>query len=117
MSLTSPDKLPGFSVHYQSEARLAFAIAEAMKEADIGGGSGSTGTQRTTTYSSTNTSGTVALGAKHVSIANNGSAAGIVGSNSLPKGAVATFPTTGSDTLNAITYNATGTEFLILEIR
>jgi hypothetical protein len=57
------------------------------------------------------------LGARSVSIANIGSAAGTILGTSVDAGMTVNFTAQGSDTLAAIAYNATGTTFLIAEVR
>jgi hypothetical protein len=80
---------------------------------EAGGGS----TQRTPSLTSVTSSGTIALGARSVSIANIGAAAGTVLGTSVGAGVTVTFTAQSPDTLAAIAYNATGTTFLIAEVR
>jgi hypothetical protein len=80
---------------------------------EAGGGS----TQRTPSLTSVTSSGTIALGSRSVSIANIGSAAGTILGTSVDAGMTVNFTAQGSDTLAAIAYNATGTTFLIAEVR
>lgn len=62
--------------------------------------------------------GSVAAGAKTVSIFNDGAGVGTVLGTSLPKGISVSFNITDlNDTLGAIAYDATGTTFLISETR
>ncbi|MFM6018954.1 MAG: hypothetical protein ACKPCI_21210 [Dolichospermum sp.] len=75
------------------------------------------GNQRTPGFVNTNTTGTITTGAKSVNIKNVGSAVGTVLTANLPIGETLSFATTGNDTLGAIAYNATGTIFLISEVR
>ena len=74
-------------------------------------------TERTPSLTSVTSSGTIPLGARSVSIANIGSAAGTILGTSVDAGMTVNFTAQGSDTLAAITYNATGTNFLIAEVR
>jgi hypothetical protein len=75
------------------------------------------GNQRTPGFVNTTTTGTVTAGAKSVVIKNVGGAVGTVLTANLPTGESLSFATTGNDTLGAIAYNATGTTFLISEVR
>ena len=75
------------------------------------------GNQRTPGFLSTTTTGTIAAGAKFVVIKNIGSAVGTVLTVNLPIGESLNFTTNGNDTIGAIAYNATGTIFLISEVR
>jgi hypothetical protein len=75
------------------------------------------GNQRTPGFLSATTTGTVTAGAKSVVIKNVGGAVGTVLTANLPTGESLSFATTGNDTLGAIAYNATGTTFLISEVR
>jgi hypothetical protein len=82
-----------------------------------GGSAGGGSTQRTPSLTSVTSSGTIPLGARSVSIANIGSAAGTILGTSVDAGMTVNFTAQGSDTLAAIAYNATGTTFLIAEVR
>jgi hypothetical protein len=84
---------------------------------EAGGGSTQSSTQRTPSLTSVTSSGTIALGSRSVSIANIGSAAGTILGTSVDAGMTVNFTAQGSDTLAAIAYNATGTTFLIAEVR
>ena len=75
------------------------------------------GNQRTPGFLNTTTTGTITAGAKFVNIKNVGSAVGTVLTADLPAGESLSFATNGNDTLGAIIYNATGTIFLISEVR
>ena len=75
------------------------------------------GNQRTPGFLNTTTTGTITAGSKFVNIKNVGSAVGTVLTADLPAGESLSFATTGNDTLGAIIYNATGTIFLISEVR
>ena len=75
------------------------------------------GNERTPGFLSTTTTGTIAAGAKFVVIKNIGSAVGTVLTVNLPIGESLNFTTNGNDTIGAIAYNATGTIFLISEVR
>ena len=74
-------------------------------------------TERTPSLTSVTNAGTIVFGARSVSIANVGSAAGTILGTSVDAGMTVNFTAQGSDTLAAITYNATGTNFLIAEVR
>lgn len=74
-------------------------------------------TERTPSLTSVTNAGTIVFGARSVSIANIGSAAGTILGTSVDAGMTVNFTAQGSDTLAAITYNATGTNFLIAEVR
>lgn len=71
------------------------------------------GVQRTPSFINTTTSGTIASGARKVNIANIGTVAGTVLGASLPASVSIPFEVNGADTLSAIVYDATGTNFLI----
>lgn len=73
-------------------------------------------TARVTSFINTTTTGLVAAGANSVAIANIGSAAGTVKGVNLPPGCAISFAANGSDTLDAISYVATGTIFLITTV-
>lgn len=73
--------------------------------------------QRTASLTTTTGAGTVALGASRVTIANSGGASGVVDGETFPAGAIVSWEAPAKDTLSAITYNATGTTFLIAEVR
>jgi hypothetical protein len=79
----------------------------------IGGGGTAT---YTPTLSRATAAGTVAAGARSVSIANAGVANGTVGAATLKPGESVSFSADGN-LLAAIAYNATGTEFVIGEVR
>lgn len=72
---------------------------------------------RTPSFTLVTTTGAVAAGASSVAIANTGSAAGTALSTTLPAGATIEWRANGFDTLGAIAYDASGTEFLISEVR
>jgi hypothetical protein len=74
-------------------------------------------TERTPSLTSVTNAGTIVFGARSVSIANVGSAAGTILGTSVDAGMTVNFTAQGSDTLAAIAYNATGTTFLIAEVR
>lgn len=61
--------------------------------------------------------GTVALGAVDVSITNVGSAPGVAAGADLKPGETVGATTRGGDTFEAISWDATGTEFVIVEVR
>jgi hypothetical protein len=76
------------------------------------------GTARTPNFTSTTGSGTVTAGAQSVAVANIGGAAGTLKSQSFPANAVVSWSVINPlDTLGAIAYDATGTTFLITEVR
>lgn len=72
---------------------------------------------QTPSFASSTTSGTVAAGATSISIANSGNAAGIVDGASLPVGASIEWTANWINTLGSVSYDATGTSFLISEVR
>ena len=74
-------------------------------------------TERTPSLTSVTNAGTIVFGARSVSIANVGTAAGTVLGTSVSAGVTVNFTAQSPDTLAAITYNATGTNFLIAEVR
>jgi hypothetical protein len=75
------------------------------------------GVAKTTTIARPTNSGTVAAGASAVSIANVGTASGTVKTITLKAGETVNFDGGAvNNTLDAITYDATGTEFLIITI-
>jgi hypothetical protein len=71
------------------------------------------GQSRNCTLSSVTTNGSTLAGATEVSFANSGSGAAIVAGGPLLPGQSVTFTATAPDTLNAISYTATGTTLLI----
>ena len=72
---------------------------------------------RTPTLTLTSTSGTVASGCVSLSIANTGATSGTVLGASLPSGVTVDLEASWGDVLGAVAYDATGTTFLILELR
>ena len=74
-------------------------------------------TTRTPTLTSTTTTGTIAAGCVSVSVANIGSGNGILLGQTIVPGVVIDFVAPWGDTIGAISYNATGTTFLIQELR
>jgi hypothetical protein len=68
-------------------------------------------------FISVNGSGSIAVGARSVSIFNIGSSSGSVLGTPLPKKTLVEFDAAEQNTLTAITYDATGTTFLIAETR
>lgn len=80
--------------------------------------SGSTiGASKTTTVIRPTTAGTVAAGANSVSIANVGTGNGTVKATTLKPGETISFDAGAvNNTLDAIDYVATGTEFLIITV-
>lgn len=105
--------------------RTAAQIGNAAGAADFGAGAPSAQTLRTEDAASVRTPGllstsaaaSVAAGAKSVSFANVGAAAGTVLAVSVPAGATVNFTTQGNDTLGAIAYSGVGTTLLISEVR
>jgi hypothetical protein len=72
------------------------------------------GAERTPGVLSTTTSGTTPIGAYSVSIANVGSAAGVVNAQSIPAGTTLNFDGgVLNNTISPLVYNATGTTFII----
>lgn len=76
-----------------------------------------TGVQRTPSFTITSTTGTVSAGAKSVAFYNSGAANATVAGSTLAPFEFIRFAVTGSDTLAAITYTATGTTLKITEVR
>ena len=74
-------------------------------------------TTRTPTLSIVSTSGTIASGCVSVSVANTGASNGVLLEETIAPGVVIDFVAPWADTIGAITYNATGTTFLIQELR
>ena len=72
---------------------------------------------QTPSFTSVTSSGTVAAGATSISIANNGDAAGIVDGASLPAGTSIEWTANWINVLGSVSYDATGTSFLISEVR
>lgn len=82
------------------------------------GGGGTSPVERVPSYSVVTGSFTILAGAKSVCIANSGNAAGTLLGASLPAGvSPPPFVAPNGDTLAAITGDATGTTFLISEVR
>jgi hypothetical protein len=72
---------------------------------------------QTPSFTSVTTSGTIAAGATSVSIANVGSFDGTVLGTNLPAGASIEFNANWIHILGSVNYDATGTTFLIQEVR
>ena len=116
---------PGIITNPTTNAAIAAAIKTALDDGVILDPSTITAiaaainssTVKTAGYTSTTTSGTITAGASSVAIANIGSAAGTVLGTSFPANATIEWSANGFDTLGAIAYDATGTEFLISEVR
>ena len=73
-------------------------------------------TARTPTFTRTNNAGTIAAGARSVLISNVGTASGSLLGSVLKAGETVHF-TPSDGVLTAIAYNATGTEFVISDLR
>ena len=71
----------------------------------------------TPSIASDNGAGTVAAGAISFSIANVGAVDGTVDGDTLPPGGVVSFAAPQGGDLDAMSYDATGTDFLISEVR
>lgn len=114
MSISSSyTNLSGFRTAYsETELRLAIAIAEVFIANNLSGGSGGGVGISTPTLVNVTSSGTIAAGKKSVSIANIGAASGTLLGAAFPAGASIAYSAEGG-TLSEITYNATGTTFLI----
>jgi hypothetical protein len=69
------------------------------------------------TFISSTTTGDIAAGHTAVSVFNFGNAAGILLGSSLPSGASVSFSAPEGKTLAAISFNATGTQFLITGVQ
>jgi hypothetical protein len=110
-----------FALNYSEESPITGATMPAGGIGAIGWLSAIwrqlSGNQRTPGFLSTTTTGTVTAGAKSVIIKNVGGAVGTVLTVNLPVGETLNFATAGNDTLGAIAYDATGTTFLISEVR
>ena len=72
--------------------------------------------QRIPTLLSAAGTGTIAAGSINVSIANTGTATGIVLGANLIAGATVNFQANAPDTIGTIAYDATGTSFLIARL-
>lgn len=75
-----------------------------------------TSASRVTSFINTTAAGTIAAGANSIAIANIGNAAGTVKGVSLPASSALSFGANGTDTLDAISYSAEGTNFLITTV-
>lgn len=119
-SLATPD-VAEFTPKYLNDAPITGATMPAGGIGVIGWLSAIwkqlTGVELTPGFISTTASGTVTAGARTVTIKNVGGAVGTVLTINLPTGESVNFAATGKDTVGAITYNATGTTFLISEVR
>jgi hypothetical protein len=71
------------------------------------------GTVKTPNMLTVTGSGTIAAGKYSVAVANTGSADGVLLGQTLPKGVTVHFSAENNNTLGAISYNATGTQFVI----
>jgi hypothetical protein len=103
--------MPKGVTYNQTQYDQAEAIADALKA--LGVPVTLPSAQLTPNFSNTSTSGTVAVGKSAVSFYNSGAAAGILLGASLPAGASVNFTAPAGQTLSSITYDATGTTFLI----
>lgn len=86
----------------------------------IGGGEGGgsiTPVVRTPNIIITTTSGTITTGAKSISIANSGNANGTVKGVVFPTGVTVSWDAPYPDTLGPVAYDATGTTYIISEVR
>lgn len=82
-----------------------------------GAGSFPVSVQRTPDFDIKNAAGNVAAGAKSVSFLNNGAANGTLKGKAFPVGTSVTFTAPLNDTLGAIAYDASGTSYIITEVR
>lgn len=118
---TSNPDVAHFALNYSEESPITGATMPSGGIGTIGWQSAIwkqlAGVQRTPGFLNATTTGTITAGAKSVNIKNVGSAVGTVLTVNLPVGETLSFATTGNDTLGAIAYNATGTTFLISEVR
>lgn len=119
-TISNPD-VAHFALNYSEESPITGATMPSGGIGGIGWLSAIwrqlSGNQRTPGFLNATTTGTVTAGAKSVNIKNVGSAVGTVLTVNLPVGETLSFTTTGNDTLGAIAYDATGTTFLISEVR
>lgn len=119
-TISNPD-VAHFALNYSEESPITGATMPTGGGGIIGWLSAIwrqlSGSQRTPGFLNTTTTGTITAGAKFVNIKNVGSAVGTVLTANLPVGETLSFATNGNDTLGAIAYNATGTTFLISEVR
>lgn len=84
---------------------------------DSGGGNDSaSGATRSTTILSTSQAGEIPAGANSVAIANIGANAGIIKGVAFPAGTATSFQAPSRDALDAISYDATNTIFLITTV-
>jgi hypothetical protein len=97
----------GLKLVDNGDGTYSFAVAQSTS---VGG------TARTPSYTRVSDAATIAAGAKSVTIANVGSAAGTVLTVSLGVGEKVSFSVDGADTLGAIAYVATGTTFAITKV-
>lgn len=74
-------------------------------------------TVRSPSLSTVSTAGTIASGCVSVSVANTGSANGTLLGQTIAPGVVIDLVAPWGDTIAAISYDATGTSFLIQELR
>lgn len=73
--------------------------------------------QLTASYSTVSNAGAIASGASSISVANAGEASGFLNGETLPVGVSLEWNSSWNNTLSKVTYDATGTTFLIVEVR
>jgi len=81
------------------------------------GGGSSSGVQRGVQFTTETGPGEIAAGARSISISNTGELDGTVLGGSLPVGSSYALQVDGNDTLEAVTFDATGTTFVVSVIR
>lgn len=89
------------------------AVKTAIETATTNGVS----TVRAPVITISSTSGTVASGCRSLSMAVSGSASVTILGVSIPAGVALDFPVPSKDTLGAVSYNATGSQLIIVEVR
>ena len=82
-----------------------------------GGGGGDPSDYLTGDFNIVTNSGTIAAGAQSVAIANIGDSDGLVNGKTYPAGLSLNWSGDGVRTLDEFTYDATGTTFVITEVR
>jgi hypothetical protein len=104
----------------QQQYNAAEAVADAFKNSGgipiTGGGGGGAPVSRTPTIQSvTGVAGTIGTSLA-IAVRNIGSAAGLVGGVSIGPGTMVSWAASESETLTGISYDATGTTFLITRV-
>lgn len=102
-----------FTVAYEGFVAQVEADVTALETAGAGGGGGGAGAH-TPSFARYTTSGTLAAGAYSVVVGNTGAADGTFLGATLKTDEVLAFEAPAGDTLNAMAYDATGTEFTVV---